>query len=826
MSDGNAGFGNQGALPTTEAAPSIPPPSDLDLSSCDREPIHIPGSIQPNGFLLALDSHLRVAVASANAAQYLGQTLPSILGRTLPELLGPAHGSALLDGLGEGTLSTATRLLVRVELPGTATGMPQVPDRFDVVAHRPPGTGHDWTVVEFEHSTEPVDTEAVNVRLYNFVASIRSMASAQQVAEVAVTEIQALTGCDRVVLYRFDEAGHGLVLAEVLANPRFSSYLGLRFPASDVPVQARRMYLLNRVRIIPNVDYEPSPLLAANSGGADEEGTTPAPEIDLSSSILRSVSPIHRQYMRNMGTACSMSVSIIIEGKLWGLVSCHHHAPRYVPLRLRSACDFTMQVVASQIESQLQSAHLRRALEAKAVQGRLLASMAAEDSYMEGLTRSPALLQQLVEAGGAAVVTGAHALLLGTTPSEPEVVALTDWLCKRTPRKHPESSRIHPADEVTQELPADTARGSSDEIFATGHLVAHYPPASAFTAQASGLLAISVSKVHSSWVLWFRPEVVETVRWAGNPAKPGEAPQPSATLPAGIVHPRHSFQEWSELVQGTSDPWNPEDIDAAADFRAAVLEIVLRRAEELAQLANGLQVANEELEAFSYSVSHDLRAPFRHISGFSEMLKEEEATRMSERGRQYLATIMESASFAGQLVDSLLEFSRFARAALHVAPVNMEALVDDQWRAVLEDESRGRTIDFSRAALPRVMGDAQLLRQVLRNLFSNAVKYTGRQSAPRIRMEATRSAQEVVFSISDNGVGFDAQYAGKLFGVFQRLHRMEDFEGTGIGLANVRRIISRHGGRVWAEGAVGKGATFFFSLPVDMPAVHPTRESV
>ena len=746
----------------------------LDLSSCDREPIHIPGSIQPHGFLLAVDDSGVVRVASGTAAVFLHRPLASIFGLDLRQLFGEATGDDLAAGLREAPLTTATRLLVHVESSS---------ERFEVVAHQPANSTVPLTILEFEQTREPVDGEALTARLYNFVAAVRRAGTVEAVCQAAVEEIRALTRCDRVVLYRFDEQGHGIVLAEGRAEERFDSYLGLRFPASDVPVQARRMYELNRVRIIPNVDYEPSPLFMAEPG-VGEAALQAAPEIDLSSSILRSVSPIHRQYMRNMGTLCSMSVSIIIEGKLWGLVSCHHHTARYVPLRLRSACDFTLQIVASQIEANLQRLSLSRALHARAVQSRLLASMAGEDAPVDGLARSPDLLRELVTAQGVAVVTGAQARRFGTTPPEAQVLRLIDWLRQR-----------------------------SEEVFATASLSSIYEEGAACVSEASGVLAISVSKVHSTMVLWFRPEVVETVHWAGDPQKPAEAPTPSSTLPAGIVHPRHSFASWAQTVRGTAEPWTAGEIEAAGEFRAAILEVVLRRAEEVAELATGLQAANAELEAFSYSVSHDLRAPFRHISGFSEMLKEAEGDRMSERGQRYLATIMESARFAGVLVDSLLDFSRFARSPVVRSRVNTEELFDREWAAAVEDEARGRTLTFTRSALPTVSADPHLLRQVVRNLLSNAVKYTGKRADARVHAAAVRQGEEFIFSVADNGAGFDQQYAGKLFGVFQRLHRMEEFQGTGIGLANVRRIVNRHGGRVWAEGEAGKGATFFFTLP-------------
>ena len=633
-------------------------------------------------------------------------------------------------------------------------------------------------VFEFELVREPVDIEAVNARLYNVVAELRKAKDSGAIYNIAVREMQTLTGCDRTVLYCFDEKGHGQVLAEERPNQCFASYLGLRFPASDVPAQARRMYEVNRVRIIPDADYTPSPLLTAQG---------PARDIDLSASVLRSVSPVHRQYMRNMGTACSMSVSILIDGKLWGLVSCHHHAPLYVPLRLRFACDFIMQIVASQIESHQKGMYLQRALEAKAIQNRLLGAMAAEASYMDGLTALPDQLLRFLKADGAAIVVGMGVRRFGVAPSEAQVLKLAEW----------------------------ARRSDQPDPFVTSHLSDLYKPAAQFAKIASGMVMITLSRMYNTHVLWFRKELVETVRWGGDPYKPAVPAMEKNDVRQ--VDPRHSFEEWLQIVRRQSSPWNREELEAVSELRSAMLEIVLKRTEELAEMAANLQIANEELEAFSYSVSHDLRAPFRHISGFSEMLRDEEASRMSDKGKHYLAHITDSAQFAGLLVDSLLDFSRIARTKIENVPVAMEELFDKEWDAVIYDEGRDRTVAYSRGPLPRVMGDPPLLRQVVRNLLSNAVKYTGQTERATVRVEATAEAQEFIFSVADNGVGFDQQYAGKLFGVFQRLHRLEDFEGTGIGLANVRRIVTRHGGRTWAEGSPGLGATFYFSMPATFP---------
>ncbi len=226
-----------------------------------------------------------------------------------------------------------------------------------------------------------------------------------------------------------------------------------------------------------------------------------------------------------------------------------------------------------------------------------------------------------------------------------------------------------------------------------------------------------------------------------------------------------------------------------------------------------LEESNRELEAFSYSVSHDLRAPIRHINGFAEMLEKNAGTKLDTRGLHYLRTISLAAKQAATLIDDLLAFSRVARTELVMREVDLNLLVGSVQRDVLT-EAYGRPMQWKIGRLPKVTGDPALLRLVLRNLLSNAVKYTRPQPAPVIEISGVDGADEVQISVTDNGVGFDMQHVDKLFGVFQRLHRAEEFEGTGIGLANVRRIVHRHGGRTFAVGRVGHGATFTFTLPV------------
>ena len=251
---------------------------------------------------------------------------------------------------------------------------------------------------------------------------------------------------------------------------------------------------------------------------------------------------------------------------------------------------------------------------------------------------------------------------------------------------------------------------------------------------------------------------------------------------------------------------------SATDLCQAIIRIVLRKAEELAELSELLRQSNQELEAFSYSVSHDLRAPFRHITGFAELLREQESALLSGNSQRYISTIIESAHFGGTLVDGLLSFAQIGRTSLRLTGVDSGKLVEEAKSSALIDEPE-REIEWQIGALPTVHGDPFLLQLVFQNLISNALKYTRTRRAARVEINAVRRERETVFTVRDNGVGFDAEYSGKLFGIFQRLHKTEEFEGTGIGLATVRRIVTRHGGRTWAEGVLNEGAAFSFSLP-------------
>ena len=732
-------------------------PVDPDLSACHAEPIRVPGAIQPHGRLLVLDPSARHPVARSD-----NWTAPAL--------------EAALARLRSGTAATLAPGAAPVSLG--VWGFGQVQERWDVSAHRT----ERHLLVEFEPA---FPTDGNDAPIYSltrvFLPRLQGADSIDGLAQLAATEIKRLSGFGRCLVYRFDEAGHGQVLAED-TDPGYDSYAGHHFPADDIPQQARALYVLNHFRQIADAHYRPVPLRI------DDPTLAPA-DIDLSQAQLRSVSPVHLEYMRNMGTLASMSVSIVIEGRLWGLISCHDHAPRFIGVSTRLACEHLGQLLALQIQSKQATSQVTERLALRQHTLDMVAHLADSDGTLSLLAEVPTLLR-FAQASGAAVVRDEDVWSVGDVPPDDAIKDLANWV-----------------------------DGLGVEVFHSHQLAQDYAPARALPDMPAGVLAVSISQVHRHVILWFRPEIVKTVTWAGNPRK--------NTLAAdGRIHPRRSFESWQESIRGTSAPWSAAEVAVAGELRQALIGIVLRRAEEFAEVAHELARVNKELEAFSYTVSHDLRAPMRHIAGYVDLVVELERKTLSERALRYLGNVKDAAAYAGQLVDALLDFSRMGRAALKQRPIDMQVLLQDLVHELSRQEPE-RQVQWSLdPAFPELLADPLLLQMAARNYLSNALKYTRGRDPARIAVHAIRRPEGDGIVVEDNGVGFKMEYAGKLFGVFQRLHQAEDFEGTGIGLAIVKRIVERHGGSVWAWGAPGQGARFGFTLPRIQPASTPNTSAI
>ena len=511
------------AVPVADGVP------DDALLRCADEPIAVPGAIQPHGVLLALaEPDLAVVLASANAADLFG---PPVTGRSLDELLGDTD--AVRAGL-QRDLAEINPIRLRI-------GDTDV----DLVLHRADGL----LVAEFE----PLPGEeraggAWQRRLPAVLQRLAATATLEELGDVVARDVRDLTGFDRVMVYRFDPEWNGEVIAEA-RHADLEPFLGLRYPASDIPAQARVLYETNWLRIIPDAGYRPVPLEPATNPRSGRP-------LDLSGSILRSVSPVHLQYLANMGVVSSMSVSLIDRGKLWGLVACHHYAgPHRPPYADRAAAEFLARTASLLLHTKVETGEADDVV-GVAQRSAVLAAAVGRAPRALGtvLTEGETSLLDLLAAGGAAVRIGGQLRLLGATPPAQRVVALVQALLA-------------------------AGRGATDAV---PQLL---PDADDLTDTASGVLAVEVGGGRGDFLAWFRPETVREVTWGGNPYT--SKTEPTETGPR--LTPRRSFEAWSETVRGTSRPWRAHEVAAARALATQLTEAALARAEEDDRLATTLQ---------------------------------------------------------------------------------------------------------------------------------------------------------------------------------------------------------------------------------------------
>lgn len=741
-----------------QASTHIPEIGNLD--GCASEPIHIPGAIQPHGMLLSVDEPgLKILQVSANAAEFLGSSAAELVGKSVPELLSAPEVEALREAVAHPDPSKVSPLLLTFN---------QRP--FDVLLHRHRGA----LIVELEPAPPAAETFAKHHRqLQDYLKQMQEAADPAVLFEAIGRAVSALTGYERVMVYKFDEDWHGEVVAETL-TAEVDSYLGHHFPASDIPAQARALYSKSWLRIIPNVTYQPAGLQPP----LDPRTGKP---LDLSFAALRSVSPIHLEYLRNMGVGASMSISLIVNDRLWGLIACHHGTARVLPFAVRTACELLGQIASREIASQQERRHLAERAEVNRIQTRFFDVIAKEENVAEALLHYTPTLLEFMSAHGAAIALGSQCNLVGQTPSRSQVASLLKWLGQLD---------------------------SSEPVFVTDHLSAHLPEAAAYKEVASGVLAVRLSRVEPHFVVWFRPEVLTTVTWAGDPNK--------AFDPAARIHPRKSFAAWQETVAGHSLPWKEAEVHGAHELRLALNALVIRRTERLLRLNTELERKNSDLNSFAYIASHDLKEPLRGIHHFSRFLREDHAEELGTEGMRKVDTIAALAAHTNELLVSLAHFSQLGRMELNVRETDLERLLTEVL-LTLNVPLNEKNAEVRRPTpLPIVRCDPVLVKEIFTNLILNAIKYnnneakwveiTARDTTPE---EADRGP---VVCVSDNGIGIRDRNLTTVFQMFRRLNKDKFGSGSGAGLAIAKSIVERHGGRIWAESVFGEGSTFCFTL--------------
>ena len=633
----------------------------VDVSDCEREPVHVPGAIQPFGFLVAFALPTwNVAHVSANAAAVFSLETPDqMIGATMETVLPP------------GIIHDLRNVFQAAMISGHAERMTNLPvgtrqERYDILIH----ASGQLAIAEFVPSGGADTTQGDATALVKTVIDrLRRTTNFQSFLTSAARQIRAVTGYDRVMLYKFLEDDTGVVVAEAL-RAGMPPFLNLHYPASDIPAQSRALFRRQWLRFIPNVDYTPVPIVP----GLTDKGLS----IDLSLSTLRSASPIHLQYLRNMGSTATLTVSIMQGDRLWGLIACHHDSPRRISATTSAAMELLAQVLSTQIEAKQQHDALAEIARGREVHDRLIASMEPEETIFDNLRRFDAMIQEMIPCDGIAVWTNDRFEAEGIAPPEDAIPELIRFLNGKR----------------------------ADRIFSTDMLSRHLPDAMRYASLVSGVLAIPFTRAPQDFLLLFRREIVQTVSWGGNPNKSVEI---NGTMEVeGVGHrlsPRTSFAAWKEIVRDRSLPWRDSELTIAETLRISLLDVILRRANIIDRER---RVAQEGQLLLVAELNHRVKNVLSVIGSL---------VRQSRKG-----------------ATSLEAFTNDLQSRIHALSVAHDQLTRGHWKAaplrtLIEAEAQAWTrVDDARLTLsgPPVTIEArayQTLALVLHEMMTNAAKY-------------------------------------------------------------------------------------------------------
>lgn len=726
----------------------------MNFVDCHEEKIHVSGHIQDFGYLIGLDTESQTVKFFSQNISELFPMDKSFFGKTFaeaPDTFSSLLASVVFTNLDLQTIKDSDVFLDRIEINGKI---------YHFTIYR---LGEN-IFLEFEAIIEHFHQRSFVSKKYE---SIHNATDSAAIWNELLSSVSEAVDYDRVMLYRFLEDGSGKVIAEKVKN-KVESFMNLHYPESDIPRQARALYLKKRKRIFSNVYSEPVPIISST----DEE-------VDLTYSSVRGMSPIHGQYLKNTGVASSFSTSIVIDNKLWGMVTCQNIKPKHIDLVNRIRAEVFTVIAANAYTSYKSRQMLADSVELDRKIVALKAKLMAYDNLEDSLFGNVAEMQEYPDADGLAIIVGHHIRTSGEVPSDENILKIVQY-ARENPLKN-----FYATNDFSNSL-----QGNLGNI-----------------ENAAGVMFGFTDDKRNELLIWFRKEIDGQVLWAGNPSKKTEARIIDGKEQM-MISPRKSFEIYIEEIKGKAEPWKNRDIFAAKKVVATILETTYSQFRRVQELNEELKNLNEELDSFSYSISHDLGTPLTVMKLNAQLLEKSHHDHPEVRKR--VSSILAEILGMENMMRGVLSLSRAKSSDITVqelATADIIGKVSSDAQLTLNENA-----EITVGTLPNVMGDETMLTQVFMNIIGNAVKYSSKHENPKIEIDGEVDGNHVIYKIKDNGIGIPESAQEKMFKIFNRMDNAKSFQGNGVGLSIVYRIMNRLGGKIAYESKESEGTTFILTF--------------
>ncbi|UZR99585.1 ATP-binding protein [Chondrinema litorale] len=728
------------------------------LKTCATEPISTPNAIQPHGALLALDpSTYKIKGVSENISYFFDLSPKDALEQPIETILGDKNTLLLKSVVINKPLNPTQAIRIQIN-----------EIEYDANAY----ISNDLIVFEIE----PVLEEDISLNynfffedLRNFAIALRNATSREELFDNVVAHIRKLTGFDRVKLYQFDREWNGKVIAED-KKENVPSYKGLNFPASDIPAQARELYSKNFLRIISDIRYKPSKII----GSKDIEHLLP---LDMTYSVLRSVSPVHIQYLENMGVGASMSISIIQDGKLWGLIACHHLTEKHVAYRTRMIAELMGHIFSTLLSSFNEIAEKKEGVNRILLLNNLSKKLLEKNLIDEQIATE---LMGIMKADAMAIAIKGKILQFNTTLGSVKLEKLFEYFKSNSPLS----------------------------IFQTNQIDQTFKDHEVLKELDGGLMVVPINHSDNDTIIWFRKPLNSEVKWAGKPEKKVEETK------AGLrLSPRSSFNLWKETIKSKSAPWSNFDIETAL----AIVRLFLEYERNVAELAN------QAKSDFLSNMSHKLRTPMNAIIGVASIL--DKSPNLPSELKDFVKTLNISSESLLTLINDLLDIAKIEsnKIELEHIPFNFaEILESTKSMMVIKVNEKQIDLNFHYPEKSELyfIGDPNRIRQILFNLLSNAIKFT-QEGFINVYLKVKENndiISDIILFVSDTGIGMSKKQLNKIFDKFTQADQSisRNFGGTGLGLSITKSIVELMNGKISVTSLEGMGSQFQVELPLEM----------